>query len=319
MKFYEEIMVDKRFKELVTDYLSDIVDRNPYQDPDRLKRNSGSQFYKDYEAFLNKWSENENRYKYQTKGPDCIKDSECDILLRTDQFGFSFAGKTAYDSRYPYGLYLQLIQSGNMSSDNRKKHIEFIAECVNNTRTLGGAFVWPIAQVWGKYLSRYNTVRGVGSYIEDRIDLTLWEVKCFYQIYEKLPEKTYDAFREEYDNDETYKNNILFHYPKFKDESYEDEYQAMYKFLAEFSTFDNYAKFFCFEGNFVQEGKIVDIINSVVSKRNIKYLEERKNIDTNKKEIQSITKIEDLHHVLENVSSLILKRSKDMKGILNDT
>lgn len=305
MIHYEEIMVDADFKKLVTDYLSGIRNNNPYKDPDVFERDTGSRFYEDYETFLNKQSKNENRYKYQTN-PDCIFDSECGILLRTDQFGFSFKGKAAYDSKYPYGLFFQLVQSEKLSSDNLKEEIEFIAECVNNTRTIGGAFIWPIVEGGGQYRSNYNMYRGVGSYIEDRVDLTLWEIKCFYQIYEKLSKKTYDAFKEKYN--EVYEKNILFHYSKN-----ESEYHTMYKFLTEFSTFENYSEFFCFEGNFVRKGKIVDIINSEVSNNDIKYLEDRKNIDTNKKEIRNITKRVHLRRVLENVSSLIIMRSKIME------
>lgn len=73
MIYYEEKMVDD-FKKLVTDYLSDIINNNPYKDPDGFKRSTDSQFYKDYRTFLNKQSKflnkqrkNENRYEYQKK------------------------------------------------------------------------------------------------------------------------------------------------------------------------------------------------------------------------------------------------------------
>lgn len=286
------------------------VKNNPYKDPDVFARNRDSQFYRDYEIFLNKQSNNDNSYIYQKDYPDCIRDSKSDIRLRTDQLGFSFAGKTACNSKYPYGLYLQLVQSENLPLNKLKEEIEFIAECINNTRTIGGAFVWPIVKQQ-RYLSLYNMYRGIGGYIEDRVDLTLREVKCFYQIYEKLSKKTYIFFKNKYY--EEYEKNILFHYPQKRNEDREKENCIMFEFLKDFSTFENYTEFFCFEGNFVREGKIVDILNSDVSKDDIKFLEERKKIYTNKKEIRNISKSEDLRRLLENVSLLVLMRSEMME------
>lgn len=241
-----------------------------------------------------------------------LKNDEVLFRLTTDQFGFS-AVESIYVTEAnmkKYPLSRMVLLSRDKTDDQKEEIRKQLIKHVINSRTLGGAFVWPIPKE-GNRTSEYNKKRGVGSYIEDRVDLTLWEVKCFYQIYEKLSEKTYDAFIEKYDKE--YKKNRLFHCG----ENIKDEYQAMYKFLAHFGTFDNYINFFCFNKNFVRNGKIVDIVNSIVSEGNIKYLEDRENIDTNKKEIQSITEIEVLHHVLENVSSLILKRSEDMEGILN--
>lgn len=54
---------------------------------------------------------------------------------------------------------------------------EFLANYVYKTRTLGGSFLWPKS-----LCSTYNKSRGIRNYIEDRVDLTLLEIKHIYEI-----------------------------------------------------------------------------------------------------------------------------------------
>ena len=106
------------------------------------------------------------------------------LRLTSDQLGFTaFQGDSSKwdDARYPLYRYLRLAEDKNAAA-------EFISRYVYDTRTLGGAFVWPTDCV-NSGGSLYNTKRGVGrrctddhieGYIEDRVDLTLLEVKTFF-------------------------------------------------------------------------------------------------------------------------------------------
>lgn len=181
----------------------------PYQDPDDRETVKAMTYYSELTYFLNKrvneYANREiNNYVFLQPDKACkfgesetseentawfdtvkialIKDSKPQMLLTSDQFGFS-AGinkdKEKYaltDVEYPYGMYYNLIKKND--------ELRFIAQCVYDTRTIGGAFVWPVMTSWEedkwddkKRESNYNKIRGRSSYIEDRVDLTLLEIK----------------------------------------------------------------------------------------------------------------------------------------------
>lgn len=92
------------------------------------------------------------------------------LRLTSDQLGFTAiqGDSSKWDNdKYPLYRYLKLAKDKIAAA-------EFISRYVYDTRTLGGAFVWPTD---GGY--QYNRQRGVGGYIEDRVDLTLLEVKSY--------------------------------------------------------------------------------------------------------------------------------------------
>lgn len=116
----------------------------------------------------------------------------------------------------------------------------FLTKYVYTTRTLGGSFLWP--ESWYK---AYNMNRGNGKndnkdnnkdnnigYIEDRVDLTLLEIKHYFE-YRELDDKK--KFK--------YSGDILFSRYKFLDT------QTWFGF---FDSFEDYVDFFLFNG-FVKE------------------------------------------------------------------
>ena len=64
----------------------------------------------------------------------------------------------------------------NKSDKDTDAVAEFLANYVYTTRTLGGSFLWP-ETLW----KDYNKSRGNGNYIEDRVDLTLLEIKHYFE------------------------------------------------------------------------------------------------------------------------------------------
>lgn len=74
----------------------------------------------------------------------------------------------------------------NLELDGEK---EFVAECIWDVRTLSGCFLWPLIRIGNPWKSMYNIYRGVRSYIEDRVDLTLYKIKSFYDMIKKYPDE----------------------------------------------------------------------------------------------------------------------------------
>lgn len=329
IKHYEELYSGTNFEDKVKQYYMKVINENPYIDPDEIDYVDKIPFYADLTEFLNiredEFVENgkiDNKYIYLPpkkskllcelesgitkqdypvtkkiyeeykkikKNLDNLDDKKitvydkkhkCYFYLTSDQFGFSFNGTAACNSKYPYGKYFHMLMSKNLSKEKLEKELMFIAKSVNDTRTIGGSFLFP-TKVLPKRSCAYNKARGADSYIEDRVDLTLLEIK---HTYEKDYEKNYtrDILYNQYYNEETY----------------------MKKWLKHFKTFKNYADFFCFDGNFVNGDKIIDITEN-------KYLPE-----LYKKVLENLT-VDVLRKTLDNVSSLTLKRSKEIEEIIN--
>ncbi len=294
IKHYE----DEQFEEKTVKYLNYVMDSSPYFDPDGTYTTKDSPFYQDMTAFLNH-QQSAYTYQYHHQQGKCHgwieathKKTKQILYLRTDQFGFSFFGRSAFSERYPYGHYFHMIFKDKTKKE-REQDLKFIAKCVNDSRTIGGSFLWPVVLDGNKYSSHYNRKRGIASYIEDRVDLTLWEIQKYY---------------------EGEKNLII------TEESIDKE--EMKTWLDSFETFSNYVQILCFDA-FVHDEKIIDIVNSNIEKKEIHFLtdemvekikaeyKENKNLNT----IKNIQKKEDLKRVLNNVRILIRKRSKQIEGI----
>ena len=333
MKKYEEMYIKnfrnrkkldfEDFEKQVTFYLESKKDNKSkgiyvYKDPD-----ASCDYYDDMTKFLEKQRKRENikgTFTYQEKSPLAIlyKDSGKEFYLYTDQFGFSAIKDTLCDGKHPYGKYFIAC----------KKDLSIIAKCVNDTRTIGGSFIWPFNNNMKKKLNMY---KGNNTYIEDRVDLTLWEIKHFY---DKLENGKAKDIKQEM-KDEGF---ILLRY---------DDADNICDWLMTFKTFEDYVKFFCFEGNFVRKVKgklkIVDILNSKISldeeENKPEYLEDNiennninikdlikklKNYKKNKKfdrnaekfiNIEEIKETEVLRQVLNNVRLLTLMRSEEIENI----
>lgn len=179
LKEYEKFLCDKKDDEIKDNWGNGI---DPYRDPD----SNCFEFYKDLAAFLNeqekKYIKQEKLYHYEAWGkPFGIKVTDnkgkLQFYLKSDQFGFS----APKDNKYPYDSYLQKSSYSETSKEN-------VAKWLYKTRSLGGSFLWPMEPDGkGGYQEnpQYNNTRGgtkhsAGNpkyYIEDRVDLTLLEIK----------------------------------------------------------------------------------------------------------------------------------------------
>lgn len=117
----------------------------------------------------------------------------------------------------------------NKSDKDPDAIAEFIANYVYTTRTIGGSFLWPET-----LHEQYNKHRGNGSYIEDRVDLTLLEIKHYFEYRELDDKKNFK-----------YSGDILFSRYKIPDA------QTWFGF---FDSFEDYVDFFMFN-DFVDKDK----------------------------------------------------------------
>lgn len=208
-----------------------------YNDPDNKKN---TDFYDKLVDFLNaaSWKNKKNLYFKANEAPYGMitvyyKDkygNEQHFTVHSDQLGFSAVPKIYFRKNYPLSRYLEM-QKNKSDKLKNKSDIDavakFLTEYVYTTRTLGGSFLWP-ESLW----STYNKNRGNGSYIEDRVDLTLLEIKHYFEYRELDDKKNFK-----------YSGDILFSRYKIPDA------QTWFGF---FDSFEDYVDFFLFNG-FVKE------------------------------------------------------------------
>ena len=218
----------------------------PYSDPDGVNGNNVKNigFYTNITSFLNnRCQEFTDKSRLEVENirfllPTGIKKDEPEpknrtivveghnLYLTSDQFGFS-ANENIYDNKndrlkkqYPFVKYVE--NYGGSDS--------LVGETIWYTRTIGGSFLWPKVDQNG-WRSLYNKNRGVGSYIEDRADLTLYEIKEFYDEY--------DYKKDDSDfNRVINKGSILLN---------DDDAKYIYDWLSIFKNFKTYVDFFCFD------------------------------------------------------------------------
>ena len=207
-----------------------------YNDPDNKKN---TDFYDKLANFLNasrisrknnkilSFEANEAPYGMITVYYKDKKGEEHHFTLHSDQLGFSAVPCTYFKQNYPLSRYLEMQK--NKSDKAPDAVADFLAGYVYTTRTLGGSFLWP--ESWHR---DYNMGRGNRSYIEDRVDLTLLEIKHYFE-YRDLDDKK--NFK--------YSGDILFRYYDNLDA------QTWFGF---FDSFEDYVDFFLFN-DFVDKDK----------------------------------------------------------------
>lgn len=142
------------------------------------------------------------------------------FTVHSDQLGFSAVPWIYFSNKYPLSRYFEMQKN--------KEAAQFLADYVLTTRTLGGSFLWP-ETLW----KGYNRSRGCAK-IEDRVDLTLLEIKHYFE-YRDLDDKK--KFK--------YRRDILFSRYKIPDA------QTWFGF---FDSFEDYVDFFMFN-DFVDKDK----------------------------------------------------------------
>lgn len=278
----------------------------PYTDPDTSHNNEHSLFYINLERYLNK-----KFYKmfcefHSNNNPTGLSIINSNIVLRSDQFGFS-APHNSYawnKNKYPYAKYL------NKTNDSKK-----IADIIWKTRTLGGSFLWPIVYCKsdGKYCSVYNKTRGICSYIEDRVDLTLLEIKDFYEIF--LNKYDYPRIKEKMNE-----NGYIILKSQNNHGTEDDDSKKVYDWLKCFKDFPDYVEKMSLQ-DFVDNN--YDIYN-LMKKNSTFHKDDNINIhrENNIREIRKLdlNKKEDFNKLsiyFKNLIEKTLKRTEKMERIIN--
>lgn len=228
---YECVMNDKaaqKEKNRIDDILKErgVVCNNIYIDPDGKKN---TDFYSALSDFLNAAScEHRKDLLFKANGLSKKgimvyrkKDKKEYFTIQSDQLGFSAVPWIYFSTQYPLSRYFEMQKN--------EEAAKFLTDYVLATRTLGGSFLWP--ESWYK---GYNMNRGNGRYIEDRVDLTLLEIKHYFE-YRDLDDKK--KFK--------YRRDILFSRYIIPDA------QTWFGF---FDSFEDYVDFFMFN-DFVDKDK----------------------------------------------------------------
>lgn len=265
-----------------------------YFDPDgSYKREKDHSFFNDLVKFLTRQEEKMSNdlngsFKYKFVENEGIKVSDSkdkeQFYLRSDQFGFS---APVNEKCYPYDLYI-------MKRKNKDKAIEQVIKWISMSRTIGGSFLWPKL-----FYKNYNPQRG-GTinfksryYIQDRVDLTLWEIKDWYSTQNER-----EVIME--------RQSILKRCNKEKPD--------LEQWLMHFGDFETYAKYFMFdESQFVD--KSYNPINIITGKPDAPIGEE--NGKNPEPKITKSMKLDDLENMLNTLNEKIVKRSIKMTEIID--
>ena len=258
-----------------------------YIDPDEAySNNSDHEYYDKLIIYLNEMEKNkggDDKWTYAfsplTKGNEIpgsiVAKGKETIYLRSDQFGFSapklYNGKEcAMTSKYPYWKFFQI--------NKNETKARFISNIIWNMRTIGGSFLWPLQKQGRNWQCTYNKLRGAGSYIEDRVDLTLLEIK--------------HALDGEYDK-ENFTKDVLY-------EQYKNDSTGMKLWLNHFKDFGNYVDLLNFKPFVDEEYWPVSLLSG---KRIEDCKNEKKIIDMSEQELEEM---------LINMNNKTLERSKSL-------
>ena len=268
-----------------------------YIDPDKKEN---EEFYRELSNFLNasrisrknnkilSFEANEAPYGMITVYYKDKYGNKQHFTVHSDQFGFSAVPCIYFRKNYPLSRYLEMQK--NKSDKDPDAVAEFLANYVYTTRTLGGSFLWP-ETLW----KDYNKSRGNGNYIEDRVDLTLLEIKHYFE-YRDLDDKK--KFK--------YSGDILFRYYDNLDA------QTWFGF---FDSFEDYVDFFMFN-DFVDKDKQTKEYTPI----NI-LTGEALETDYPGYKKDTLKEIEDekqLKEMLERVRDMVEKRTKKMEDLINE-
>lgn len=268
-----------------------------YIDPDKKEN---EEFYRELSNFLNasrisrknnkilSFEANEAPYGMITVYYKDKYGNKQHFTVHSDQFGFSAVPCIYFRKNYPLSRYLEMQK--NKSDKDPDAVAEFLANYVYTTRTLGGSFLWP-ETLW----KDYNKSRGNGNYIEDRVDLTLLEIKHYFE-YRDLDDKK--KFK--------YSGDILFRYYDNLDA------QTWFGF---FDSFEDYVDFFMFN-DFVDTDKQTKEYTPI----NI-LTGEAFETDYPGYKKDTLKEIEDekqLKEMLERVRDMVEKRTKKMEDLINE-
>ena len=330
------------------------IEKPPYQDPDEWP---GCSYYWELTRFLNKresWLEDKMKkmgkayqpYRYIApnkckkhegakwkQGSDTNEiivkgdNNEEKFRLKSDQFGFSVGDSRAKFNSHPYGYLCKLVEKEKKTKKEKDEVCEVIEKCIYHTRTLGGGFLWQVdpgdARNQKAVYGYYNMQRGTNSYIEDRVDLTLLEIKHLFE-WLGMP-------KDKHKEDTLFSGDLLSsRVIKCKEEKGVREY---IEWLLHFGTFENFIRFFCLD-DFVDETWMpLDIMKSKLEWDDKKKGPKSSNVGKSSFPLKDPTEYKpndsdsykklkklsaaDLKQMLENVRILTLARSYKMQEVID--
>ena len=282
---------------------SEIAYSDIYIDPDNKKN---EEFYRELSNFLNasrisrknnkilSFEANEAPYGMITVHYKGQNGKEYGFRLHSDQLGFSAVPCIYFRNNYPLSRYLEMQKNKldkrkNKSNKATDAVADFLAGYVYTTRTLGGSFLWP--ESWYK---AYNMSRGNGSYIEDRVDLTLLEIKHIYKFRELENQLIYG------------KDHLL--------KQYKNQYAD--KWFGFFDSFEDYVDYFMFN-DFVEDistnGKKEYMPINILTGKRFKTDYPGYEMDT----LKDIKEYK-LKEMLERVRDMVANRTKKMEDLINE-
>ena len=293
---YECVMNDKaaqKEKNRIDDILKGrgVVCNNIYIDPDGKKN---TDFYSALSDFLNasrisrknnkilSFEANEAPYGMITVYYKDKYGNKQHFTVHSDQLGFSAVPWIYFSNKYPLSRYFEMQKN--------KEAAQFLADYVLTTRTLGGSFLWP-ETLW----KGYNRSRGCAK-IEDRVDLTLLEIKHYFE-YRELDDKKNFKFS---------KDRLFVHYKK-------TDAQTWFGF---FDSFEDYVDFFMFN-DFVEDistnGKKEYMPINILTGKRFKTDYPGYEMDT----LKDIKEYK-LKAMLDLVMDKVAKRTKKMEDLINE-
>lgn len=298
------------FKESYVSSKDELGVQKYYCDPDQTyEKGYKHQFFEHLEIFLNKREEEfknkfkdewGDKFKYEFeegKGIKVIINTNDFFYLKSDQLGFSAPSK---EKKHPYDLYLE--KKGNSDATIQK-----VTEWIISSRTIGGSFLWPMP-----FYKQYNFRRGGAitsnrsKYIQDRVDLTLWEIYYLYQIIDQIIEQIENVG----------KNTIMKSCMvtcNNEDTSNKDQ-SNLTKWLKHFKNFKTYVQFFCF-CDFVRkeedEYKPVDLFTGQINEPQWGEQGEHPEV-----QIKDDVDPDELVEMLEQLNDKILSRSQKIEKLI---
>lgn len=285
-----------------------------YNDPDGKEN---TDFYSALSNFLNasrisrknnkilSFEANEDPYGMITVYYKDKYGNEQHFTVHSDQLGFSAVPKIYFRKNYPLSRYLEM-QKNKLDKLKNKSDIDvvadFLTKYVYTTRTLGGSFLWPESWYKGYNMSRGNgreikdkIIKGNAGYIEDRVDLTLLEIKHYFEYRELDDKKNFK-----------YSGDILFRYYDNLDA------QTWFGF---FDSFEDYVDFFMFN-DFVYKDKQTKEYTPINILTGTPFDKDYLNYKTN-----TLKEIEDekqLKAMLDLVMDKVAERTKKMEDLINE-
>lgn len=217
------------------------------------------------------------------------------FYLKSDQLGFSAPSK---NKNHIYDVY---IEKKGKSEEENEEACKQVAEWIYNTRTLGGSFLWPMEYMDGEWNTnpKYNYIRGGskskrgGSYIEDRVDLTLYEIK---QVFDYVANEKVDG-------------NILWSCCLSE--------PNMMKWLKHFVTFEIYIEFFFFD-SFVNKDDHMPYDITITTDKLKMALNYKDETFKNRKDNSIYDKdVKTIENILVNVSKMVIERSEKMEAFVS--